>query len=129
MTPLSIVVADDVEEIQLLLREWLGRLGHRVTCASSGDQVTKLLKEVRVDVVITDVLMPDGDGLEVLLELKRAQPWAKVLAISGGGAYMQAVDCLNVAKGLGAHGVLMKPFDRRQLIDAVRRVSPVPAAG
>lgn len=124
MKPLSILVADDVEEIQSLVKEWLGESGHSVVCASGGHEVAKVLKQQRCDMVITDILMPDGDGLEVMSELKRTQPWARVLAISGGGAYLRATDCLNVAKGFGAHGVLLKPFNRRQLLEAVGRILP-----
>lgn len=124
MKPLSIVVADDVEEIQRLVHHWLEGNGHSITCVSGGYAVTKLLKQQHFDLVITDVLMPDGDGLEVLLELRKMQPWARLVAISGGGAYMRAEDCLNVAKGLGADAVLMKPFNRQQLLDVVSRVAP-----
>jgi CheY-like chemotaxis protein len=127
MKPLSIVIADDVEEIRHLVRDWLGGGGHSVDCASGAMQLAKLLRQQHYDLVITDILMPDGDGLEVMTELKKTQPWARVLAISGGGAYLRAADCLNVAKGFGAHAVLLKPFNRQQLLEAVEKVSlPVP---
>ncbi len=113
-----------MEEIQNLVRDWLGGSGHNIACASSGSEVAKLLKKQHFDLVITDILMPDGDGLEVMTELKKTQPWARVLAISGGGAYLRAIDCLSVAKGFGAHAVLLKPFNRQQLLEAVERVSP-----
>jgi CheY-like chemotaxis protein len=123
MKPLSIVVADDVEEIQTLVRQWLDDVGHLVTCVSSGGEATKLLKRQHFDLVITDVLMPDGDGLDVIRELRRT-PDTRVLAISGGGRHMQAIDCLNVAKGMGAHAVLFKPFSRQQLLRAVETACP-----
>jgi DNA-binding NtrC family response regulator len=69
--------------------------------------------------VITDILMPDGDGLEVITELKRAQPSVRVIAMSGGGSHLRAAECLKFARGLGAHAVLLKPFNREQLIDVV----------
>jgi CheY-like chemotaxis protein len=117
---LSIIVADDVEGITHLVQHWLEEQGHHVTCASSGSEVAVLLKQKPVDLMITDIIMPDGDGLEVMLELKKSHPNARVLAISGGGAYLRARDCLNLAKGLGANAVLMKPFNREQLLAAVK---------
>jgi DNA-binding NtrC family response regulator len=69
--------------------------------------------------VITDILMPDGDGLEVISELKKARPSARIIAMSGGGSHLRAEDCLKFAKGLGAHDVLMKPFNREQFVKLV----------
>jgi CheY-like chemotaxis protein len=126
--PLSIVVADDVEGITYLVQHWLEEDGHHVTCAGSGSEVAALLRQQPVDLVITDVIMPDGDGLEVMLEVKRTRPNARVLAISGGGAYLRARDCLNLARGLGAHAILLKPFNREQLSSAVKAACAEPAA-
>src|SRR4051812_1887844 len=117
--PLSIVVADDVAEIQHLIDCWLTEMGHRVRCASSGREALQLLRARKVDVLVTDVLMPDGDGLEVLTELRGFKKSPRVLAISGGGSHLQAIDCLKFAKALGAHAVLLKPFNRDQLITAI----------
>lgn len=114
------IVADDVEGITHLVQHWLEEQGHQVTCAGSGTEVAALLRRQSVDLMITDVIMPDGDGLEVMLELKRTHPQARVLAMSGGGSYLRARDCLNLARGLGAHAVLMKPFNRDQLLAAVQ---------
>lgn len=118
-TPVSVVVADDVIEIQKLLQQWLQELGCLVTCVSTGGEAVRVLRTLHVDMVITDILMPDGDGLEVITELKRAQPSVRVIAISGGGSHLRATECLKFATGLGAHGVLMKPFNREQLIEIV----------
>jgi CheY-like chemotaxis protein len=118
-TSISVVIADDVAEIQQLLQQWLRDLGYLVTCVSTGKEAVRVLRTVHVDLVITDILMPDGDGLEVISELRQAQPSARIIAMSGGGNHLRAVDCLKFAKGLGAHGVLMKPFNRQQLIEIV----------
>lgn len=124
MKPLSIVIADDVDGICHLMEHWLTDLGHQVFACASGNEVVKLLSLRPVDLVITDVLMPDGDGLEVIAALKKQQPVARVLAISGGGQYLPAMDCLKVARGIGAHAVLLKPFDRQQFLDAIAHVLP-----
>jgi len=118
-TPISVVVADDVVEIQQLLQHWLRDLGCIVTCVSTGREAARVLRTVHVDMVITDILMPDGDGLEVITELKTAQPSARIIAMSGGGSHLRATECLKFASGLGAHGVLMKPFTREELLEIV----------
>lgn len=113
------MVVDDVAEIQRLIHQWLRELGCVVTCVSTGKEAVRILRTIHVDVVITDILMPDGDGLEVISEIRKAQPSARVIAMSGGGNHLRATDCLKLAKGLGAHAILMKPFKREQLVDAV----------
>jgi CheY-like chemotaxis protein len=119
-----VVVADDVVEIQQLVRQWLSDIGCVVTCVSTGRDAVRVVRNQHVDLVITDILMPDGDGLEVITALRTAQPSARVLAISGGGSHLGASDCLKFAKGLGAHGLLMKPFRREQLYDALGLMMP-----
>jgi CheY-like chemotaxis protein len=118
-TPVSVVVADDVVEIQQLLQHWLRDLGCLVTCVSTGREAIRVLRTLHVDMVITDILMPDGDGLEVITQLREVQPSVRIIAISGGGSHLGAVECLKFATGLGAHGVLLKPFNREQLVDMV----------
>jgi CheY-like chemotaxis protein len=122
---LTIVVADDVPEIRNLMEHWLNAAGCEVLSATSGREATELVRSHAVDLVITDVLMPDGDGLEVITSLRRVAPLTRVLAVSGGGNHLRATDCLAFAKGLGAHGVLMKPFNRAQLLAAVNKITPL----
>jgi len=124
MKPLSVIVADDVEGIQELVEHWLQESGHSVACASTGREASQLLRRKHFDLVITDIIMPDGDGLELILELKHAQPSVHILAISGGGRHLQANDCLKMAKNLGAHALLLKPFNREQLLAAVQLAAP-----
>lgn len=114
-TSLSILVADDDEGIRKLLSEWLVRAGHSVACAASGKEASRLLRHQQFDLVITDVVMPDGDGFELIAEFRKAQPTTRILAISGGGKYLHGADCLKMARGLGAHSVVIKPFNWEQL--------------
>ena len=117
--PLAIIVADDVEEILHLVGRCLEGAGHVVSYASTGREVIRLLSKQPCDAVVADVLMPDGDGLDVIFAVKRAHPTTRLLAISGGGKYMVAAECLRVAKGVGADAVLLKPFNCDQLLAAV----------
>jgi DNA-binding NtrC family response regulator len=115
MKPLSILVADDEENIRSLVHDWLAAAGHNVTSAADGKQARDAIRDHRFDLVITDVLMPDADGLDVIGELKRTHPTTRILAISGGGRYVDGDDCLKMALGLGARAAVMKPFNWAQL--------------
>lgn len=128
--PLVIAIADDIFEIQQLAREWLATAGHTVTCVANGAELTRFASEHRLDVVITDIMMPERDGLEVIAEIKKTQPQVRIIAMSGGGAVMEATDCLRVAKRLGADGILKKPFNRAQLMNVLHEVTaPMSRAG
>ncbi|MBL9203184.1 MAG: response regulator [Opitutaceae bacterium] len=109
--PLSILVADDEEGIRGLLDHWLSEAGHNVQTADCGQQAVRLLQQEPFDIVITDVVMPDGDGFELIPAIRKIQPEARILAISGGGRYIPGGDCLSLARGLGAHASVIKPFD------------------
>jgi CheY-like chemotaxis protein len=118
---LSVVVADDVHEIEHLLLTWLEEEGHTVARAGSGREILRIVRGRPVDLVITDVLMPDGDGLDAILAINRVSPATRVLAISGGARNQPADACLRVARGVGADAVLLKPFGRAQLLAAVKK--------
>jgi DNA-binding NtrC family response regulator len=126
MKPLSVLIADDEESIATLVRRCMEGEGHRAVCVSSAKQASAELMKAPFDLVITDVLMPDGDGLDLISGLRKAQPTARILAISGGGRYMEGDDCLRMARGLGAHAVIMKPFNCEQLLEAVQRATANP---
>lgn len=115
MKRLSILVADDEEAIRSMLQRWFVAAGHTVLCVSSAMEANKLLTRILFDLIVTDVIMPDGDGLQLISEFKQAQPNVRILAISGGGRYMEGSDCLRIAKGLGAHAAVLKPFTQEQL--------------
>lgn len=124
MKQLAILVVDDVDEIRNLVSLWLRNVGHTVETAISGQDASRRLKAANFDLVITDIIMPEGDGLELIIEMKKARPGLHVVAISGGGTHLRAADCLRVAKGLGAHALLLKPFNRAQLLTAVNQAFP-----
>jgi CheY-like chemotaxis protein len=115
------MIADDFAEIQQLVAQWLRGRGHTVSCVSTGDAAIKLMDKEHFDLVIADVLMPEGDGLDVIRELKHKRGTSRILAISGGGKYMQAADCVKIAEGLGADAALLKPFDEKQLLKGIDR--------
>src|SRR5689334_15361497 len=111
--PLLVLVADDVHEIQQLVTLWLEEAGHTVLAASTGREMIEVVRQKPIDLVVADLVMPGGSGLDGILAISRIRPATRILAISGGGPKMPAEPALRVAKGLGADGVLLKPFDQQ----------------
>lgn len=114
----SILVIDDNPEFREILRSHLEANGHRTFLASDGEQGLALLEREAIDIVLTDILMPQRDGLEVLREAKRRWPGLPVIAISGGG-WIGANELLSMADRLGADTILQKPVRRDDLLSAV----------
>ena len=119
MKSLSILVADDEDSIRSLLEHFLTSGGHAVVAVGNAREACQAMARQPFDLVITDVLMPDGDGLDLITELRKKQPNARILAMSGGGRYFEGSDYLRLAKGLGAHTAMMKPFTWQQLKEAI----------
>ena len=119
----TILIIEDEESIRLLLRSALEAAGYEVTEATNGRQGLELYRHRPTDLVITDILMPDQDGLETILELRRLAPEAKIIAISGGGQ-SGLLDLLPIAEKLGAQWTLRKPLRRLELLEAIRQLVP-----
>jgi CheY-like chemotaxis protein len=120
--PLSILLADDTLELQALFTGWLEEAGHTVRVASNGSQVVQWVQEQPFDLVVTDILMPGGDGWDAIAAVQRLHPGVRILAISGGARQMPASAVLRVAHRAGALGFLAKPFSRPEFLDAVTSV-------
>ena len=116
-----ILFIDDNEDIRLLGRETLGRAGHEVIEALNGTEGTRLYREHPFDLVITDLIMPEKEGLETIQELRQEFGDVKIIAISGGSARMPG-DFLRIAKKMGATEVLDKPFQIDTLLELTERL-------
>jgi CheY-like chemotaxis protein len=114
----SILLVDDNDDARVTVARILEMSGYNVVQAANARAASALLKEQAPDLVITDIFMPEGDGFEMLNELRDREPRIPVIAISGGGN-QQGFDVLALAGRLGAKNVLYKPFARRQLLDAI----------
>jgi DNA-binding response OmpR family regulator len=117
MTKATILIVDDEEPIRGLLRFALEAAGYEVTEAANGREGLDLYRQRPMDLIITDIAMPELDGLDMILELTRQFLHPKVIAISGVGGEQNVLD---VAKLLGARLTFQKPFSIPQLLDAVR---------
>ncbi len=120
--PLAILVADDTPDLQALITMWLEDAGHHVTRAANGREILAHARGEEFDLLVTDILMPDGDGWEAIAGVHQLHPALPVLAISGGTREMPASAVLRVARGAGAIGWLEKPFSRLEFYGAILRV-------
>lgn len=116
-----ILVVDDERMVRLALRSILEPEGYHVLEAADGEIALRLYRKEEIDVVIIDVLMPERDGLETILQMRHLSPDAKIIAVSGGGQY-GLLELLDVAKGLGARIALSKPFEKQELLAAVQEL-------
>ena len=117
----SILVVEDEEGVRTVVRAALEQVGYRVTTATNGVEATRLLEDARFELVLTDVLMPDKDGIEVISDLRRQCPELPIIAMSGGGR-LPRDGYLTIARHLGAHAILQKPFTVDELLATVDRL-------
>jgi len=113
----SILIIDDEKPVRVLLRFALEAAGYEVTEAANGRQGLELYRQRPTDLVITDILMPEMNGLDMILELTRALLNVKVIAISGA---TEAENTLGAAKLLGVRHTLHKPFSMDALLKTVQ---------
>ena len=116
----NILLVDDDELSRGAIHKMLERSGHGVHSTGAGQEALDLYRAGQYDMTITDLIMPDVDGLEIIQQVLRINPTARVLAISGGGR-VDAEEYLSVATKFGAVAVLAKPFTGKELNQAVER--------
>jgi two-component system chemotaxis response regulator CheY len=123
----AILLIDDMKGVRHTVSALLKRAGHVVTEADDGGAGLQLLQSgERYDLVITDMLMPKHDGMEVLLFLEQQPNRPKVLAISGGGSQVSADEAFLLARSK-ADAILAKPFDNADLLAAIDKLLKVTA--
>jgi CheY-like chemotaxis protein len=115
----SILVIDDNDPVRGFLRAALESRGHSVAEAAQGRSAVQRLRESPVDLVLTDIYMPDCDGLEVIMTLRREFPEVRIVAMSGGSGDR---NLLMVARQLGAQEVLEKPINVDDLLKTIAAV-------
>jgi len=123
----NILVVDDEESVRVSLRMVLTAAGHKVTEACNGLVADRKLEANSYDLVVTDIIMPDKEGIELISDIAKLYPDVKVIAITGGGPRrnlagqktMGTGDMLSTASMLGADDTLDKPFSPDELIESV----------
>ncbi|MBZ4220049.1 MAG: response regulator [Chlorobium sp.] len=119
---MKILVIDDDAAVRKFITLILQRKKHTVLEADNGVNGLKLLQEHQdISVMITDLIMPEKEGIETIIEVRQQYPGIKILAISGGGK-VSPDNYLVIADALGAHSTLKKPFSGQELIQAIENL-------
>ncbi|MFN4354250.1 response regulator [Parvibaculum sp.] len=116
-----VLVIDDDPLIRQTIRFALEEAGFCVDEAESGVDGCLAVTDGNFDLMITDILMPDKDGIETIIEVKRTQPDLRILAMSGGGK-IDGGEFLNLARRLGVNDTISKPFQIVSLLAKVERL-------
>jgi DNA-binding response OmpR family regulator len=114
----KILLIDDDNHFREMFSELLKRNNYEVIETNDGRNALPLYENNQPDLVITDIIMPDKEGIETILDLKKKHPSAKIIAISGGGR-TNAMDNLRSARLLGANLSFEKPFDHTEILNSI----------
>ena len=117
----TILIIEDDTDLRRMLVKLLQREDFRVFEAGTGLEALQILDYFIPDLVFTDIIMPDQDGIGTINELKKRYPEIKIIAISGGGRIVPD-EYVYLAKQLGAHCALTKPFTPQEIVEAVREL-------
>ena len=116
-----VLIIDDEKTILNMMTRLLTRAGYDVHTAQNGVEADQILEKESFDLVITDIIMPQKEGMEMITVLKMNYPEIKIIAMSGGGRF-SPVSYLKSAEVLGAHKTFVKPFDHHEMLDAVKEL-------
>lgn len=117
-----ILIVEDSDDFRAFLQTRLEMEGFQVSVARNGEAALEAMARRPADVILTDVFMPDKDGLETIVEMRARYPSTKIVAMSGWNS-PQAVDYLKVAREIGAAHVMRKPFDVDKMVEVVRQLA------
>jgi CheY-like chemotaxis protein len=115
---MKILLIDDAGQARRLTKKWLEELGCEIIEASNGNEGLDLYYDHQPDLVITDIVMPEKDGIQMMIELRRGFPDVKIFTISGAGAKHPG-EYLSLAKDVRALRTFVKPIDKGELFAAV----------
>lgn len=118
---MNICIVEDNQLVRRYVSASLEDAGHRIVEAGNGDEALRAIEIQPPDLVITDIIMPDKEGIELIAEIRKRQPSTRIIAMSGGGA-IDSGTYLDIADAAGANAYLQKPFLGRELIDTVDKV-------
>lgn len=124
----KILLVDDDELVRRVLRTFLERGGHQVSEAANGVEALEIFAAEQPDLVVTDILMPRMNGLEMLVELRRLKSDVRVIAMTGSAHDGDTDAMLLLARDLGAARTFRKPLDMTSLLTAVEALGPTARA-
>jgi len=117
----TILVIDDDTTARTVIVEMLTENGHQTVEARDGAEGLELFNESKFDIVITDIIMPNVEGIETIIKLKKSHPAVNIIAVSGGGR-ISAVNHLSLAEKFDVNKTLVKPFRKDDLLKAVAEI-------
>lgn len=122
----KILITDDEQGmLNAIRRDLSGQSGkYELFFTSDGNEVAQIIKQESIDILITDILMPEKEGIELICEVKKQFPSVKIISMSGG-TWIGGLDYLTLTKDLGASYSLSKPFTKEELIDAIEHVANI----
>ncbi len=123
----KVLVIDDDRMVRETVKIILESAGHTVVLASNGREGLKTFAADTPDIVITDILMPEKEGIETIAELRRLKPDLPIVAISGGGR-IGNMNFLKLAESFGANHTLTKPFEPEEILRLVAELTPAATA-
>jgi DNA-binding response OmpR family regulator len=118
----KVMVIDDDIPCNRMVCRILENAGYEVRAAFNGAEGLRLFRHDRPDLVITDLYMPEKDGLETIMELRQADAKIKILAISGGSLNINVADMLDAAEMFGADAIMAKPFQLNTFLHQVKEL-------
>ncbi len=119
--PKRILIVDDETQMLSLLEDMLSD-EYQIIKASNGAEALELAKQATIDLLVTDLVMPKMNGIDLIVAIRQSQPELKIIAISGGGGINGRFDYLPVAKLIGAGKILRKPFSPRELMQSIHDI-------
>ena len=117
----KILLIEDDKDFRDMLSVMLEREGYAVDQVENGIEGLRKVEKASFDLVITDIIMPEKEGLETIMEIRQLKPGTKIIAISGGGR-SAAGSYLKTAEYFGAAKAFQKPFDKTKFLDAVKNI-------
>ncbi len=117
----KVLIIDDEEDIRSVLKDMLGMSGYEVDTAENGKKAKELYDKNDYDVVITDIIMPEQDGFEVILDYRNKNQLDRIIAISGGGR-TSSEDYLSIANHFGVSSIFSKPPNYKDLVAKVNEI-------
>jgi DNA-binding NtrC family response regulator len=123
-----ILIVDDEENIRNLIRESIESDQYEIHESANGDQASILIEKHAFNLVVTDIVMPEMNGINLIMAINKRNPGIPVIAISGGGGITGRFDYLPIAKLIGALFILEKPFDITTLRNTIEKALTLNAA-
>ena len=118
----KILIVEDDQQMREMLKQYLESEEYEVIDSHDGSEAVKILRETNVDLIITDIIMPEIDGVGLIRNLRREYPNLNIIAISGGSRHIDPQNPLKIVEKLGVTHTFTKPFKLTELLGAVREL-------